>query len=203
MESVQARVERLLSAVNEHDVYTGAHSCRVASYSTLLARLMGMDEAAVEVVRHAGLLHDIGKVAVPAEILTKTEPLTEREFQLIKMHSTTGASMLASERGLDHLIPLILHHHERWDGRGYPTGLSGVDIPIESRLIFIADSFDAMITERPYGKVLSTHEAIAEISKCAGTQFDPLIAEAFRLAYDGGLVEEFDGRPVSGLSRSA
>lgn len=192
METIQARVERLLSAVNEHDVYTGSHSCRVASYSTLLARLVGMDQEAVDVVRQAGLLHDIGKLTVPNSVLTKKERLTEQEFHLIKTHSTTGASMLAAERGLDHLIPIVLHHHERWDGRGYPTGLSGVDIPIESRLIFIADAFDAMITIRPYGKVHSTHEAIAEITRCAGTQFDPMIAEAFRLAYDGGLIEEFE-----------
>lgn len=191
MESVQERVGRLLSAVNEHDIYTGLHSSRVASYSTLLARLVGMDGAGIDVVRHAGLLHDIGKVAVPVEILTKTEPLNDYEFDLIKEHSTNGATMLASERGLDHLIPIVLHHHERWDGRGYPTGASGMDIPIESRLIFIADAFDAMITVRPYGSVLTPYEAIAEISRSAGTQFDPMLAEAFKLAFDGGLINEF------------
>jgi putative nucleotidyltransferase with HDIG domain len=197
VQSAYGSIERLLAAVSEHDDYTGGHSCRVASLSVLLARLMGMDDGAVDVVQQAGLIHDIGKVAMPPDVLTKAGRLTDQEFKMIQLHTTLGASILAAVGGLDHLLPIVLHHHERWDGRGYPTGLSGVDIPIESRIILVADAYDAMTTERPYGGPQSSYEAIEEIERCAGTQFDSLVTEAMRLAYDGGLIEE-TGAPVFG-----
>lgn len=195
MQSAYGSVERLLAAVNEHDDYTGGHSCRVASLSVLLARLMGMDAGAVDVVQQAGLIHDVGKIAVPPDVLTKEGRLSDQEFKMIQLHSTLGASILAAVGGLDHLVPIVLHHHERWDGRGYPTGLSGVDIPIESRIILVADAYDAMTTDRPYGELKTSHEAMEEIERCAGTQFDSLVTDAMRLAYDGGLIEE-SGAPA-------
>jgi len=191
LQSTHTTIERLMAAVDEHDPYTGAHSCRVASLAVLLSRFMGMDDDAVDIVGQAGLVHDVGKMAMPPDILTKEGRLDDLEFKMIQLHATLGASILAAVGGLDHLVPIVLHHHERWDGRGYPTGLSGIHIPIESRIILVADAYDAMTTDRPYGEVMSSNQAMEEIERCANEQFDPLVAQAMRLAYDGGLIEEY------------
>lgn len=179
----------LLGAIEEHDHYTGSHSCRVSAFSGLLAGLLGLSDETIDTVRRAGLVHDIGKIHISRQILRKTDPLTEDEVAQIKMHPINGAVMLSSVPDMARIVPIVLHHHERWDGRGYPTGLSGIDIPLESRIIFVADAFDAMTTARTYGDIVGTRLAIEEIERCAGWQFDPIVARALRNAFDSGLLE--------------
>jgi putative nucleotidyltransferase with HDIG domain len=183
----RSSIRELLLALDDHDPYTHGHSLRVAGYASLLARLLGFDDESIDLVRRAALVHDVGKQLIPMDVLGKTGPLDEAEFDLIKQHPILGSSLL-EEHDLKPLIPMVLHHHERWDGRGYPTGLAGVDIPVESRIILVVDAFDAMTTNRPYGRVLSEQEAISEIGTCAGKQFDPLIARAMRYAYSNNLL---------------
>jgi HD-GYP domain-containing protein (c-di-GMP phosphodiesterase class II) len=188
-QSLTAPVARILEQVYAHDPYTHGHSLRVGSYATVVARLLGFDAGAIDTIRRAAMVHDIGKCAIPIELLGKTEPLDDSEFDLIKQHPILGCSYLENDE-LKPLRPMVLHHHERWDGRGYPTGLMGVDIPIESRIILVVDAFDAMTTNRPYGKVRSKADAIAEVAHCSGKQFDPLIAGVMQFAYNYGLLED-------------
>lgn len=178
-----------------HDRYTGGHSARVANYAVTVARQLGLNRREVDLVGKAALVHDIGKVGVPNEILSKTGSLNDAEFALIRLHPTVGAIILSTLPGMDEVIPIVLHHHERWDGRGYPSGLSGLDIPLASRIILVVDAFDAMTTSRPYGKVLSPDAAMQEIRDCAGRQFDPLVAEAMQDAYDHGLITGTTSQP--------
>lgn len=191
---------RLLDHLEKHDPYTAGHSRRVGAYSTVLGRLLGFDRPALDLLRRAAFAHDVGKAAIPVEVLGKTGALTDAEFDLIKRHPVAGTIML-EERGLGSLVPMVLHHHERWDGMGgYPTGLAGVDIPLESRIILVADAYDAMTTNRPYGRVCSPEQAVAEIKRCAGSQFDPMIAAAMVFAFEGGLLK---GGSISALEEGA
>lgn len=179
----------LVKAVNGHDTYTGGHSCRVSDYSAALGRIMGLPRAEVAFLRQAGLVHDIGKIGVPDRVLQKKGKLTEEELHLIRLHPILGASILSRFPNMERMIPVVLHHHERWDGSGYPSGLSGIDIPRESRIIFVADAFDAMTTDRPYGEILTTEEALAELRHCAGRQFDPQLVDVMHEAWRSGLLD--------------
>lgn len=169
----------LTAAIDAKDSYTHGHSERVAMMSRQLAAAAGLSEHEVERVYIAGLVHDVGKIGVPEAVLGKPGRLTDEEFNLIKMHPEVGAKILNDIRQMHDLIPGVLYHHERWDGRGYPHGRAGEDIPLFGRLICLADSFDAMSSNRTYRKGLSHEQVIAEIRKCAGTQFDPGLAELF------------------------
>ena len=182
------RFDSLHQKLSGHDRYTGGHSARVAGYAVTVARQLGLNAEEVELIGKAALVHDIGKVGVPNEVLSKTESLNDAEYALIRLHPTLGATILSTLPGMEQIIPIVLHHHERWDGRGYPSGLSGLDIPLAARIIFVVDAFDAMTTNRPYGKVLSHDEAMREIRDCAGRQFDPMVANAMQEAYDNGLL---------------
>ena len=184
-----ASLDRLVEVVTGHDVYTGDHSCRVGDYVTGLARLLGMSTTDVALARRAALVHDIGKIAVPDKILKKRGPLTEDEAKLVRLHPVVGAGMLSRIPGLEALVPIVLHHHERWDGQGYPRGLSGVDIPIQSRMILVADAYDAMTTHRPYSRMMSPHEALAELRRCSGQQFDPLMVDKMHSAFMLGILD--------------
>jgi HD-GYP domain-containing protein (c-di-GMP phosphodiesterase class II) len=191
--SLRTISDTLLSLIAKHDPYTGVHSAHVAHYATLIARTLGMDSSAIELVLHSAVVHDVGKMGIPQGLLTKAGRLSQDEFALIQRHPMLGSSIVASIPGAEQLVPIVLHHHERWDGRGYPTGLSGIEIPIESRIILVADAFDAMTTERPYGQVQTTTEALDEIERCSGQQFDPLIADAM-LASSDRLKDPFPSR---------
>jgi putative nucleotidyltransferase with HDIG domain len=184
-----ASLDRLVEVVSGHDVYTGDHSCRVGDYVTGLARLLGMTTTDVALARRAALVHDIGKIAVPDKILKKRGPLTEDEAKLVRLHPVVGAGMLSRIQGLEALVPIVLHHHERWDGQGYPRGLSGVDIPIQSRMILVADAYDAMTSHRPYSRMMSPHEALAELRRCSGQQFDPLMVDKMHSAFMLGILD--------------
>jgi diguanylate cyclase (GGDEF)-like protein/putative nucleotidyltransferase with HDIG domain len=167
----------LARAVDARDVYTGSHSQRVAELATRMARRLGLAEEEVELTRLAGSLHDLGKLAIPEEILRKPGPLTEPERMVLERHPQIGFRMLES-LGVDPVADWVLHHHERWDGSGYPDGLPGDRIPLGARIIFVADAYDAMTSERVYRRRVAPEEAIAELERCAGSQFDPNIVAA-------------------------
>src|SRR5213076_3318543 len=139
---------------------------------------LGLPGDQVELARLAGRLHDVGKLAVPEEILRKPGPLTDEERRVLERHPQVGYRMLES-LGVDPIADWVLHHHERWDGHGYPDGLAGDEIPLGARIIFAADAFDAMTSDRLYRAALSFDEAVAEVARCAGTQFDPDVVAAF------------------------
>lgn len=179
-------LEVLLTTIDDYDAYAGGHPQRVARYSAHVARLLGLSYTTMELVRRAGFVHDIGKIFIPDSIVQKAGPLTEDERAIVQMHSELGARMLARRPAMRDLAPIVLHHHERWDGGGYPHGLAGTAIPIESRIIFVADAFDAMTSERPYGRVLTPKEAGAELRRCSGKDFDPQVVRAMRLALNSG-----------------
>jgi HD-GYP domain-containing protein (c-di-GMP phosphodiesterase class II) len=169
----------LTSAVDAKDAYTHGHSERVAALGRQLTREAGLGEALAERVYLAGLLHDVGKIGVPESVLHKTGRLTPEEFDQMKKHPQIGAKILADVKQIRDIIPGVLHHHERYDGNGYPHGLAGEKIPLMGRLICLADCFDAMTSNRTYRKALPLEVALMEIRRCGGTQFDPLLTEAF------------------------
>ena len=168
----------LARAVDARDVYTGSHSQRVAELAARTARRLGLPEEEVELTRLAASLHDLGKLAIPEEILRKPGPLTEPERIVLERHPQIGFRMLES-LGVDPVADWVLHHHERWDGSGYPDGLPGEQIPLGARIIFVADAYDAMTSERIYRRRVSSEQAVAELQRCAGSQFDPEIVDAF------------------------
>ena len=169
--------ESLAKAVDERDAYTGSHSQRVGEYSARIARRLGADDAAVELTRLAGNLHDLGKLAVTEELLRKPDDLSEAERLILERHPQIGYRMLES-LGVQPVAEWVLHHHERWDGAGYPDRLGGDQIPLGARIIFVADAYDAMTSERAYSQAMSLAEALAELERCAGTQFDPAVVKA-------------------------
>lgn len=169
----------LVNSVDAKDPYTCGHSERVAYISRCLAQAAGLSAYTCDRIYLAGLLHDVGKIGVPDAILTKPGKLTDEEFTVLKRHPQIGAHIVEHVRQIHDLIPGVLHHHERMDGRGYPGGLAGEEIPLLGRIICLADCFDAMTTNRTYRSALPVKAAIAEIRRCAGTQFDPNLAEVF------------------------
>ena len=168
----------LAKAVDARDAYTGSHSERVGELAARIAIRMDADPADVELIRLAGSLHDLGKLAIPEEILRKPAPLTEAERLVLERHPQIGFRMLES-LGVDPVAAWVLHHHERWDGAGYPDGVYGDAIPLGARIIFVADAYDAMTTDRVYRPRLTDEAALAELRRCAGTQFDPEVVAAF------------------------
>jgi putative nucleotidyltransferase with HDIG domain len=172
-------VRALASAIDARDPYTGGHVDRVASYATALGRELGWNEEDLKVLEVGALLHDIGKIAVADAILRKNGPLDDDEWTEMKKHPTIGAGMLAGLVSLSTAVPAVLHHHERYDGKGYPAQLAGENIPRLARIVTIADAFDAMLTDRPYRKGLPIEVAVDEFNRCIGSQFDPEFTEAF------------------------
>jgi diguanylate cyclase (GGDEF)-like protein len=168
----------LAKAVDARDAYTGSHSERVGELAARIALRLGSDESQVELTRLAASLHDLGKLAIPEEILRKPSELNESERLVLQRHPQIGYRMLES-LGVEPIAEWVLHHHERWDGDGYPDRLRGEEIPLGARIIFVADAYDAMTSERVYRKPLSPREALEELHACAGSQFDPQIVEAF------------------------
>jgi diguanylate cyclase (GGDEF)-like protein/putative nucleotidyltransferase with HDIG domain len=164
--------ESLAKAVDLRDTYTGSHSARVAELAAKVAARLGLDQELIELARLAGSLHDLGKLAIPEEILRKPGPLTDPERLVLERHPQIGFRMLDS-LGIEPVADWILHHHERWDGNGYPDRLPGPQIPLGARIIFVVDAYDAMTSDRVYRGSLRPHEALEELERCAGTQFDP------------------------------
>jgi len=175
MESANA----LVRAIDAKDHYTKEHSKNVSYYAVQLAIALGLSDKEVEIIKYAGLLHDIGKIGVAQDVLLKKAKLTDEEFDILKKHPVIGSNILRDVKFLEKEVPIILHHHERWDGRGYPHGLRSREIPFGARIMGVVDAFDAMTTDRVYRPRLSLPEAIAELSRGSGSQFDPEIDEAF------------------------
>ena len=169
----------LVKAVDAKDSYTREHSQNVSTYAVEIARAMALSEGHVEIIKFAGLLHDIGKISVSDEILLKKEPLTHEEFEVLKKHPVIGVNILKDIKFLEKEIPIILHHHERYDGKGYPHGLKGREIPMGARILAVADAFDAMMSGRAYKNKVSLEETIAELLRGRGTQFAPEPVDAF------------------------
>ncbi len=169
----------LANAVDAKDPYTRGHSERVLNYSEQLARAMNLPPQDVESVKMAAVLHDIGKIAIPDKILHKPGRLTLEELDVVRTHPARGEAILAPLEELRPLRPGIRHHHERFDGKGYPDQLAGKAIPLHARIICVADAFDAMTSKRYYHKAKSLEEGLEEIARCSGTQFDPELAEYF------------------------
>jgi HD-GYP domain-containing protein (c-di-GMP phosphodiesterase class II) len=169
----------LISLIDLRDRYTGGHSARVANYVRGITVQMGIAENEAENIVLAASLHDIGKIGVPDHVLLKPGKLTEEEFEWIRKHPEFGWMAVRNVEGFQDAALLLLHHHERLDGKGYPGGLKGSAIPLGARMIAVADSFDALTTNRPYRAGRSADEALHEIRRCAGPQFDPEVVNAF------------------------
>lgn len=172
-------VESLVSAIDAKSSWTKGHSERVRGYAVAIGSTLGLERGEIERLKLASTLHDIGKIGIYEEILEKPEPLTDQEFSLLKGHPEKGAGILSAVKQFNELIPAVRHHHERYDGTGYPHGLAGETIPLDARILCVADSYDAMTSDRPYRQGLSHRKAVDELKRKAGTQFDPAVVQAF------------------------
>lgn len=172
-------IEALAAAIEAKDRYTCGHAKRVAHLSEKLARAIGLPEEQCETIRISGLLHDVGKIGVPEAVLCKSGRLSDEEFAAIKLHPEMGHRILKDIAMLRDELPGVLHHHERWDGKGYPHGLAGEQIPLIARIMGLADTFDAMSSTRSYRSAMPREKVLAEILRCGGTQFDPALAPEF------------------------
>jgi response regulator RpfG family c-di-GMP phosphodiesterase len=187
-ETFQQTIQGLAKAIDKMDRYTAGHSDRVAAYAVFLAMQLGLSPEEVEIVRQSALMHDIGKIGCVLN-LNKPGKLTQDEYEVFKKHPVFGRDILDPIKFLHPLIPGVHLHHERWDGRGYPLKLKGNDIPLIARIISVADTFDAMTSDRSYRRALPTEVAVAEIERCSGSQFDPEVAASFTENIDAFLEE--------------
>lgn len=172
-------IKSIAQALDAKDKYTHGHSMRVTLYSLALAKVLNLDDSILEEIEITGLLHDIGKIAIPEKILLKPGKLTDEEYEIIKTHPELGEKLVEGIEKLSIISSWLKSHHERYDGHGYPEGLIGEAIPISSRIIAIADTYDAMTSTRSYRSALTHKNAMEEIIRCSGTQFDPALAELF------------------------
>jgi putative nucleotidyltransferase with HDIG domain len=181
-------IRAVANSVEARDAYTRGHSNRVAEISKIIAAEMGWGRRDLEMIDWGGVLHDLGKVGISDSILNKPGKLTDEEFAIMKSHPSIGAQIIGGIAFLEPLMPYIAQHHERYDGRGYPEGFKGEEIAIQGRLLAIADTYDAMTSDRPYRKGLAAQIAYDEILKCTGTQFDPVLVRAFEKAFKAGKI---------------
>jgi cyclic di-GMP phosphodiesterase len=180
----------LASALAARNPATAAHCRRVTLLAGRVAIWMGWDDEQLRALRLGGPLHDIGKVMISETILSKRGPLHPHELAEIRTHPSAGARLIGPVWPAQEVLPYVLYHHERWDGRGYPVGLRGTEIPEGARLLAVVDTFDAMTSTRPYRRALPASRALSEIERCAGSQFDPEIARAFLDAWHAGALRD-------------
>ena len=183
-------IQTLARAIDAKDPYTKGHSDRVTRYAVKIAREMNLSESAIRNIEYSALIHDIGKIGIQESILTKKGGLSGTEYEIVKMHPLIGESIITPVKFLNGIAPLILYHHERFDGKGYLEGLRGEAIPQCARIISVADAFDAMTSDRPYRKALSRKKAREELEKESGKKFDPQVVEAFLRLLDRGELEK-------------
>jgi putative nucleotidyltransferase with HDIG domain len=188
----RSTVESLVAVLEANDPYTGGHSIRVAAYVKELALRLNLSPGEVEKVELAAFLHDIGKVGVPSHVLNKPAHFDRKEFDVIREHPVIGYEVLSKIEGMEEIAQVVRHHHERYDGQGYPDGLSGNEIPLGSRILCVADTFDALVTDRIYSKGRPILEALDEISHHSGTQFDPQVVD---------VLEQYVGKEKNDLMR--
>jgi len=195
-------IRSLAETIDAKDPSTRGHSDWASKYALMIGRQAGLDDGILENLRYAGYLHDIGKIGIPDEVLGKPGRLTQEEWKLMKKHPIISAKILEPVRISDEVKAAIRHHHERFDGKGYPYGLAGESIPLEARILAVADSFEAMTSTRPYREALTDEQAVAELVKCSGTQFDPAIVNYFLAALGrpafGHLMDLEEERPAAG-----
>lgn len=184
-------IKAITNSIEARDPYTRGHSERVARFCKAIADELGWDKDEIELIAWGGMLHDVGKIGVPDFILNKPGKLTDDEYNAIKSHPVIGAEIVKEISFLEAAMPYILEHHERFDGKGYPRGVGGKDISIEGRLLAVADTFDAMTSDRPYRSALKSEDALEEILRNRGTQFDPEIVRAFQRAWMSGKLKNY------------
>jgi HD-GYP domain-containing protein (c-di-GMP phosphodiesterase class II) len=183
-ETFYGTAEALAETIEKRDPYTGGHTKRVMEYSIAIGRYMELDSEAIENLKLSAILHDIGKIGVRDSVLLKQDKLDDEEFKTMNRHTSYGAEILHHVKQLREVIPGVWGHHEKIDGTGYPQGLKGDEIPLTARIIAVADTFDAMTTDRPYRKGLTNETAFEELKRCSGTQFDGEVVEAFVQAWE-------------------
>ena len=194
-DTYRSTLEALGSAIDTRDLGTHAHSRRVRGYSLAVARAHGVPDTALRDIEHGVLLHDIGKIGIPDAILLKPGPLTPAEWKIMRTHPALGREIIEQIPFLRGAIPIVYHHHERWDGTGYPLGLKAEAIPLGARIFAVADAFDAMTFDRPYSRAIGLPDARTEIQRCAGTHFDPAVVTTF-MSVPLELFEEIRRRSV-------
>jgi putative nucleotidyltransferase with HDIG domain len=172
-------LQALSYVIDMRDPYVLGHSNHVVDYAVMIARELDLPPEQVELVRKAGLLHDIGKLGISENILHKPGKLTQQEYEIVKQHSVIGANIVGKIEALQDLVPIVRHHHEHYDGNGYPDGLIGNEIPLGARIMALADAVEAMASTRPYKRAYDPDEILSEVQRCSGTQFDPLVVRAF------------------------
>jgi putative nucleotidyltransferase with HDIG domain len=178
-------VYALAATVDAKDHFTYGHSKKVSKYAVAIGEAMGLSRDKLAVLRDSGLLHDIGKISVPDALLRKQGPLSPQEWSQMRGHPEVAVAILRHVEELAQCLPAILHHHERWDGSGYPLGLVGNNIPLEARIVAVGDSYDAMTSDRPYRRALGPERALDELILCAGRQFDPQVVQVFADLVEG------------------
>ena len=186
-------IRALANSIDAKDSYTRGHSQRVTEYSVDVAREMGLDEEEVARIQFGGILHDIGKIGIKEKVLGKAAPLTDEEYEYMKTHPLLGVGIVDPIEFLSGVKPIIRGHHERWDGKGYPDGLKGEDIDIGARIVNVADSYDAMVTQRPYNTPMTSEQATARLRQIAGGQHDPKVTDAFLRVLAKRRAEEMEG----------
>ena len=183
----EGTIQALAAAVDERDPYTRGHSQRVTDYSVVLARTLGLDEITIErTIRISAQLHDVGKIGIDDKVLKKPGFLTPEEFEIMKQHTVKGFNIMKSIEPMRDMLPGLKHHHEQWDGNGYPDRLKGEAIPLIARIIAVADTLDAMTTNRPYQQALTFEFAVEKINKNASIKYDPAVVKAFNQAIQSG-----------------
>ncbi|MFH1416384.1 MAG: HD domain-containing phosphohydrolase [Elusimicrobiota bacterium] len=186
-------IKTLAKAIDAKDPYTQGHSERVTEYAVKIAKEMNLSEKLVRNIEFAALIHDIGKIGIKDDVLTKPARLSETEYELIKKHPVIGEQIIAPIEFLTNIAPLVLYHHEHYDGTGYLEGLKGEEIPLGARILNVADSFEAMISERPYSKSMTEEEAVEELNDKSGLQFDPQVVKAFLKVLGTEKQKDLDG----------
>lgn len=187
-EDLHEMVNALTAALDAKSHYTSGHSERVAEFSLLLAQGMELSFREQQRIHIGAHLHDIGKIGIPDAVLNKTGRLTDTEFAEIRQHPVIGAKIVGQVKIFEGVIDIVRFHHERFDGKGYPDGLTGSDIPLGARIVAVADALDAMISSRPYRAVYKFEKALAEIKSCRGSQFDPAIVDILLKMHSKGIV---------------
>lgn len=185
----ESSLTSLANAIDVRDAFTRGHVERVTGYTMAIASEMGISGRSLDMLRFGAILHDIGKIITSETTLFKTTSLDSTEWDEIKLHPVTGAEMIKDISFLAPVVPLVRHHHERWDGTGYPSGLSGDEIPAGARIIALADSFDAMTIHCPYRSALSMEDAYNEIMQCSGSRYEPAVVAAFGRAWSQGKIQ--------------
>lgn len=203
LDAYKTTIMTLAEAIDAKDPYTFGHSQRVREYALLAGSTINLSPEEMETLEYASILHDIGKISVDTRILNKPDALTQSEWRIIHEHPTIGAHLLKKIRFLEKASEIVMHHHERYDGKGYPNGLKGEAIPLEARLISVADAFDTMTTDRSYRKAFRREYALAELRRSTGTQFCPVAVRAFVTGFKASIADSKSDSPVDTCTSTA